>query len=261
MRNRILAGVAGLALAAVIAGSAGAFRINETMPVATRADDFRLVDHTGFAQSLRRLVDVKAIVILSQVNGDEGSRKAAKALEALSANHKDVAFMMLNSSISDGRKEIVAEAKAQGYTIPVLDDDVQLAGEQLGVTYAGEAFVLQPKTLNVLYHGTVDGAGKALADIAAGKARSLLPRSRARARQSLFRSATARRSSARFPTPRTWLPSRGQVRRLPPGRRHRPVRDEGLCDGEGLLGNDPRSDPHRHDAPVAPRSDDRQVQA
>jgi hypothetical protein len=169
MRNRILAGVGGLALAAVIAGSAGAFRINETMPVATRADDFRLVDHTGFAQSLRRLVDVKAIVIMSQVNGDEGSRKAAKALEALSAKHKDVAFMMLNSSISDGRKEIAAEAKAQGYTIPVLDDDVQLAGEQLGVTYAGEAFVLQPKTLNVLYHGTVEGAGKALGDIAAGK--------------------------------------------------------------------------------------------
>jgi mono/diheme cytochrome c family protein len=169
MRNRILAGVAGLALAGVIAGSALAFRIDEAMPVATRADDFRLVDHNGFAQSLRRLVDVKAIVILSQANGDQGSRAAAKTLEALKANHSDVAFMMLNSSMSDGRAEIVAEAKAQGYTIPVLDDDVQLAGEQLGVTYAGEAFILQPKTLNVLYHGTVEGAGKALADIAAGK--------------------------------------------------------------------------------------------
>lgn len=169
MRNRILAGVAGLALAGVIAGSAMAFRIDEAMPVATRADDFRLVDNNGFAQSLRRLVDVKAIVVMSQVNGDQGSRKAAKALEALKANHSDVAFMLLNSSMSDGRAEIAAEAKAQGYTIPVLDDDVQLAGEQLGVTYAGEAFVLQPKTLNVLYHGTVDGAAKALANIAAGK--------------------------------------------------------------------------------------------
>ena len=169
MRNRILAGVAGLALAGLIAGSALAFRIDEAMPVATRADDFRLVDHNGFAQSLRRLVDVKAIVVLSQVNGDQGSRKAAKALEAIKANHPDVAFLMLNSSMADGRAEIAAEAKAQGYTIPVLDDDVQLAGEQLGVTYAGEAFVLEPKTLSVLYHGAVDGAGKALANIAAGK--------------------------------------------------------------------------------------------
>jgi hypothetical protein len=76
---------------------------------------------------------------------------------------------MLNSSLSDGRDAIAAEAASQGYTIPVLDDDVQLAGEQLGVSYAGEAFVLQPKSLNVLYHGTVEGAGKALADIAAGK--------------------------------------------------------------------------------------------
>ena len=169
MRNRILAGVAGLALAGLIAGSALAFRIDEAMPVATRADDFRLVDHNGFAQSLRRLVDVKAIVVLSQINGDQGSRKAAKALEAIKANHPDVAFLMLNSSMADGRAEIAAEAKAQGYTIPVLDDDVQLAGEQLGVTYAGEAFVLEPKTLSVLYHGAVDGAGKALANIAAGK--------------------------------------------------------------------------------------------
>lgn len=169
MRRQILAGVAGLALIGVAASSALAFRINETMPVATRVDDFRLVDNTGFAQSLRRLVDVKAVVLLSQVNGDEGSRAAARKLEALKADHPDVAFLMLNSSLSDGRDAIAAEAASQGYTIPVLDDDVQLAGEQLGVSYAGEAFVLQPKSLNVLYHGTVEGAGKALADIAAGK--------------------------------------------------------------------------------------------
>jgi mono/diheme cytochrome c family protein len=170
MRYRVLAGVAALALAGAIAGSAGAFRIDEATSVASRADDFRLVDHTGYAQSLRRLVDVKAIVVVSQVNGDAGSRAAAKSLEALKTRHADVAFLMLNSSLQDGRAEIAAEAKGQAFTIPVLDDDVQLAGEQLGVTHAAEAFVLQPKTLNVLYHGSVEGVGKALGDIAAGKA-------------------------------------------------------------------------------------------
>lgn len=170
MRKQILTGVGVLALAGAIVGSALAFRIDEAVPVAAQVDDFRLVDHTGFAQNLRRLVDVKAIVIVSQLNGDAGSRKAGKALEALQASHGDVAFLMLNSDLRDGRVEIAAEAASQGYTVPVMDDELQLAGEQLGVTYAGEAFVLQPKTLKVLYHGTVDGADAALKDIAAGKA-------------------------------------------------------------------------------------------
>ena len=44
--------------------------------------------------------------------------------------------------------------------MPVLDDNLQLAGEQLGVSYAGEAFLIEPKTLRVLYHGPVDGSGR-----------------------------------------------------------------------------------------------------
>ena len=169
MRMRILAGVAVLAVVGAIAGTAVAFRIDEAVPVAAQVDDFRLVDHTGFAQNLRRLVDVKAIVIVSQSNGDAGSRKAAKTLEALQAANAGVSFLMLNSDLADGRPEIAAEAGAQGYTIPVMDDELQLVGEQLGVTYAGEAFVLQPKTLKVLYHGSVDGIAAALKDVAAGK--------------------------------------------------------------------------------------------
>lgn len=173
MRMRVLAGVAGLAIAVAVGGSALAYRVGDTVTVATAADDFRLVDHTGLARSLRRLVDVDAVVVVSQVNADAGSRKAAKALEALKTKYPKSEFLMLNSTLGVTRAAITYEAKAQGYTIPVLHDDLQLAGEQLGITYAGEAFVLQPRTLKVLYHGTVDGAGKALAELKAGKAISV----------------------------------------------------------------------------------------
>lgn len=148
-----------LALAAAISGSAIADKESDVVAAPVAADNFRLVDNTGFAQELRRLVDVKAIVVVSQANGDKRSRAAAKALEAIKAANPDVEFMMLNSSLNDGRDAIMAEAKAQGYSIPVLDDDNQLVGEQLGISYVGEAFVLQPKTLKVLYHGPVDQAG------------------------------------------------------------------------------------------------------
>jgi mono/diheme cytochrome c family protein len=180
MKPQILAATAiALALTA-IAGTALAAKTSSPVAVPAKADDFRLVDNTGFAQELKRLNDVKAIVLVSQVNGDRGSRKAAAALEALKAQHPDMEFMLLNSSMKDGRAEIVAEARSQNYSIPVLDDAEQLVGEQLGVTYAGEAYVIEPKTLRVLYHGPVDASGakkkaagylgEALANIADGKA-------------------------------------------------------------------------------------------
>ncbi|HVY90665.1 MAG TPA: hypothetical protein VG942_17495 [Hyphomonadaceae bacterium] len=181
MKPRALAATAIAAvMAATLIGVAIADKQNTTVPIPMAADDFRLVDNTGFAQELRRLVDVKAIVIVTQVNGDKDSRGAAKALEGIKSSHPGVEFLMLNSSLGQSRDQIAAEAKSMGYTIPVMDDSNQLVGEQLGVTYSGEAYVLEPKTLKVLYHGPVDGSGAAkksgrylaaaLDDISAGKA-------------------------------------------------------------------------------------------
>lgn len=174
MRAWLLAtGALGLAVSSafILADRAAAEREPISVEVATRVDDFRLVDHTGFAQSLRRLTDVKAIVLMTQVNGDAGSRAAARSLEELRKQHADVEFLMLNSSLADERPSIAAEAAAQGYTIPIMDDDLQLAGEQLGVTYAGEVFVLEPRLLRVLYHGPTGAPlAAALADIEAGRA-------------------------------------------------------------------------------------------
>ena len=159
MKSKVmLAGAAILALAITAGGVALA---NNTVPAnltPARADNFRLNDNNGFAQDLRRLVDVKAIVLVTQVNGDAGSRKAATALQSLQASYPDVAFLMLNSTAKT-RTEIAAEATAQKISVPILHDNLQLAGEQLGVTYAGEAFVIEPKTLKILYHGPVDASG------------------------------------------------------------------------------------------------------
>jgi len=173
MRVWLLATAAiGLAVssAVLLTDRASADREPISAEIPARVDDVRLVDHTGYAQSLRRLKDVKAIVLMTQVNGDAAARAAAKGFEALRKQHAGMEFLMLNSSLADTRPTIAAEAAAQGYTIPILDDDLQLAGEQLGVTYAGEAFVLEPGLLRVLYHGPAgEPLAAALADIAAGR--------------------------------------------------------------------------------------------
>ena len=46
--------------------------------VGTQVDNFLLVDQTGIAHSLKYDTQTPAIVLVSQVNGDEGSRAAAK---------------------------------------------------------------------------------------------------------------------------------------------------------------------------------------
>ena len=160
MRTQIFAASA-FAILLSVAGVSCANRpeVSQRVEAPARADNFRLVDNTGIAQDLLRLVDVKAIVVMAQLNADSTSQAAAKSLEALKTQNPDVAFLMINSSLADTREQIAAEARAQGYTIPVLDDDLQFAGVQLGFKVAGEARLIEPKTLRILYAGPVTAAG------------------------------------------------------------------------------------------------------
>ena len=177
-RQVMLAGAAALLLAAAAGGVALANNVEAGSMTPTRVDNFRLTDNHGFAQDLKRLVDVKGIVLVASVNGDAGSQHAAKILEGLKSQHPDIAFLMVNSS-AKSREEVAAEAAKLGLTVPVLHDELQLAGEQLGVSYAGEAFLIEPRTLRILYRGPVDASGAsapakgylkaALKDVLAGR--------------------------------------------------------------------------------------------
>lgn len=143
-------------------------------------DNFMLVDHDGLAHTLKYNRKAAAIVLVTQVNGDETSRAAAKALAELQTTYPTVEFKMINSSLADDRDSIRAEALGQGFATPVLDDEFQLIGESLGLSKAGEAIVIDPKTWRVVYHGPVDASAaarkadgylsEALAAISAGQA-------------------------------------------------------------------------------------------
>jgi hypothetical protein len=125
--------------------------------VPERAANFQLTDHTRLAHELHYFKSAPAIVIMSQVDGSKVSRAAAGELEKLQAAYKakGVLFYMLNSS--EARDAVAAEAKAQGFDIPVLVDENQLVGEQLGVKNEGEVYVINPqKNFEIAYHGPLD---------------------------------------------------------------------------------------------------------
>jgi len=139
--------------------------------VGAKVDDYMLVDQNGMGHILKYDTLTPATVLVSYVNGDEGSRAAAKTIQALAEKNPNVVFHLINSSETDTRDAITAEAKEQGITLPLLDDEFQLIGDSLGFSYAGEAVIIDPKkNFEVVYHGPADTVEAALADVVAGKA-------------------------------------------------------------------------------------------
>jgi hypothetical protein len=149
----------------------------EAMALPSRVDNFLLADADLRAWELYRLSENKAVVLVTQANGDGVIRGEAPALKALKAAYagKGVEVLMLNSNLKDSREAIQAEAAKAGYDTPVLMDSYQLVGESLGVTRSGEVIIIDPKTWKVAWRGTLaDGSvGKALDALTAGQAGSV----------------------------------------------------------------------------------------
>ncbi len=139
----------------------------------TTVGNFMLVDANMEAHELYRLADAKAVVIVTQANGDAVMRGLAPELKALKAAYaaKGVEFVMLNSNLKDSREAIQAEAAKAGYDTPILMDSFQLVGESLGVTRSAQVYVVDPKTWTVAYRGGLrgDATGKALDALTSGR--------------------------------------------------------------------------------------------
>jgi peroxiredoxin len=174
MKRALLATAAVLASAAV-AGLAAPAGIAADTPNATpqRVDDFQLTDHTRLAQHLYYFGYTPAIVMMTRSNGSAYSQKADAELQTLADAYKakGVVVWALDSSLADSRDAVAAEAAKEGLTVPVLMDEQQLVGEQLGVQQEGEVFVINPKTWSVAYRGPLDGhANAAVEALLAGHA-------------------------------------------------------------------------------------------
>jgi hypothetical protein len=135
-------------------------------------DNFRLIDHTGGAQELYYRSDMKAVVLLTHMNGCDGVKASAQALESLRTKYQSqgVEFLMLDSNLGASREAIAADAKQLPLNVPIMIDDTQLVGESLGLTTNGEVFVITPQAgWKIAYRGAADGVGGALDSVLAGK--------------------------------------------------------------------------------------------
>jgi mono/diheme cytochrome c family protein len=123
-----------------------------------RVDNFMLADQTGMGHELFYFGGADAVVIVSGTPGDPVSDRASAALLKVKEQFKgkNIEFVMLDSSLkSDHSKLVGTPGSAE---MPVLADELQMVGRSLGVTQTGEAFVINPKTWTVAYHGPIDSS-------------------------------------------------------------------------------------------------------
>ncbi|MEH6571019.1 MAG: redoxin domain-containing protein [Halioglobus sp.] len=123
-----------------------------------RIGDFSLLDHQGKHHQLSWYGDHKAIVIFIQGNGCPIVRNGAPTLAAIRDEYADqgVAFFMLNPQMQDDRDSIAREAQEFGYDFPILLDESQLVAQALGVDRTSETFVIDPKSMSIVFRGPID---------------------------------------------------------------------------------------------------------
>jgi mono/diheme cytochrome c family protein len=180
MRRATIATALGLTLTtalglAAMAGAPAATASLASMPA--QVDDFRLTTATGHSETLYRYHDAPAVVLVMHAVGSPDIKRMAPALETLRAAYaaKGVQVMLVDSLPKDTREAALADSAKLGLKSPILMDDNQLAGDQLGAERVGQVFVIDPKGWKVVYRGALgDGAktgvAAALDALVAGKA-------------------------------------------------------------------------------------------
>jgi mono/diheme cytochrome c family protein len=133
-----------------------------------RVDNFRLVTADGYAKELYRYKDAPAIVLV--MGGAGHMDKVGPELAKLEAGYaaKGVEIFVVNSNPKDTREAMLADATKYGFKSPILQDDLQLVGGQIGATTVGQSFVVDPKTMKIAYTGPI--SSEAVDAVLAGKA-------------------------------------------------------------------------------------------
>lgn len=123
------------------------------------AENFQLSDQNGRPFELYKFESAPAVIVLTQVNGDQVSRASIRALQILRADPaaKGVVVALLNSTAGVAHEQLQAEAAATDASdLPFLLDVRQFVGETLSVARGGEAYVIDPKRWAIVYHGPID---------------------------------------------------------------------------------------------------------
>ena len=150
------------------ADSGNRFFRARTADPARDAADFRLIDQNGVSRELYYYAPDTTLegIVLVFTEGNYGA--FAPQIAALKANPtfaNSVLFWTIETGVNNTRSNILKQATAAGMTWPVYHDPMQVVTHDYGAHFNGEAFVISPASMTIVYRGVIDdGVNHYMAD-------------------------------------------------------------------------------------------------
>lgn len=149
---------------------------------AIKISEFTLSDIYKKEHSLSDYKDSKAILILFIATQCPVSNAYNTRMVGLynQYHEKDIAILGINSNKQESLDECKEHAEKHGFKFPVLKDEKNVIADMFEASVTPEAYVLNPESYEILYHGRIDDSrnednveskdlAKALDEILAGK--------------------------------------------------------------------------------------------
>ena len=149
---------------------------------AIKISEFTLSDIYKKEHSLSDYRDSKAILILFIATQCPVSNAYnTRMVELYNQYHdKNIAILGINSNKQESLDECREHAEKHGFKFPVLKDEKNVIADMFEASVTPEAYVLNPESYEILYHGRIDDSrnednveskdlAKALDEILAGK--------------------------------------------------------------------------------------------
>ena len=121
--------------------------------------EFTLMGSDGEMHSLSDHADAPAVVLMTHGVGCPIVRNAVTDYKNLAAQFEGegIPFYMINSNIQDDLDELAADAELYSITMPILDDEDQSVGRQMGYDRTAQIYVLDPSDdFRVMYYGSLN---------------------------------------------------------------------------------------------------------
>lgn len=153
-RLALAASVPVLALALAVPATA-----RDAPKIGAAAPDFTLPPAAGGAPVALKdlLAKNRAVVVVFDATRCPYAKGYKGRVAAMGKEYaaKGVAFVTINSNATEPAPEVAADAKAHGFSFPVLKDEGNKVADLYDARKTPEVFVLDPKG-TLLYHGRID---------------------------------------------------------------------------------------------------------
>ncbi len=147
-----------LAVIAVLALSKTEVNQNTAAPSKITIENFTLTDIYKKKHSLSDYNDSKAILVMFIATECPVSNAYnSRMVELYNKYHdKNIAILGINSNREESLSECKSHAEKNGFKFHVLKDGKNVIADMFEAGVTPEAYVVEPKTYKILYHGRID---------------------------------------------------------------------------------------------------------